>query len=225
MKTIFAILTVLLLGSCETKIKETLNQSTNPEITVIDTDFSKGRLTLKQTINLKDVERFHGHLCDGLVQGFLGIKVGLHVLYPNGILDRTNTRIVSKSSPCLTDAAIYLTGARYQYNTFYVDDSLKDGFYIMQSIDQHKTVKIQLKPDVKPPEIDLLGAQAIKGTLSACDLDKLKSLEDQFADYLLTSDPETNFTVTELTYFKWLPLEKHNYTKTDILNKNITTCK
>ncbi|MEX2411632.1 MAG: FmdE family protein [Candidatus Paceibacterota bacterium] len=97
----------------------------NPTIQTIDTDFSKGKLIHTQNISLNDTAKFHGHLCDGLVVGFLGLKEALLLLYPNGIVDRTNTQIVSKSSPCLTDVAIYLTGGRYQFNTFYVDDNIE----------------------------------------------------------------------------------------------------
>ncbi|QNK78034.1 formylmethanofuran dehydrogenase subunit E family protein [Winogradskyella undariae] len=224
MKNIIIVLILSTVISCQSKDHGQQNQITIPKITVLDTDFSKGRLTLEHDINLQDLEHFHGHLCDGLVQGFLGIKAGMYVLYPNGIIDRTNTRIVSKSSPCLTDAAIYLTGGRYQYNSFYVDNTITNGFYIMQRIDNLKTVKIQMNLGVKPPEIDIMGAKAIKGTLSSCDLEILKALENQFAQHLLNTDSKTNFTVTELTNFKWNPLVKHDYTKTDILNKNKSIC-
>ncbi|MBK7819033.1 MAG: hypothetical protein IPJ60_16985 [Sphingobacteriaceae bacterium] len=84
--------------------------SQNPSIKVLDTDFSKGRLQNVQTITLNDAVKLHGHLCDGLVVGFLGLKEGLYKLYPDSIIDRTNNRIVSKPSPCLTDIAIFMTG-------------------------------------------------------------------------------------------------------------------
>ncbi|MDE3740251.1 formylmethanofuran dehydrogenase subunit E family protein [Maribacter polysaccharolyticus] len=193
-------------------------------VTVLDTDFSKGRLTLEHQINLEDLERFHGHLCDGLIQGFLGIQEGLKILYPTGTIDRTNTRIVSNSSPCLTDVAIYITGGRYQYNSFYVDDTIEDGFYVLQRKDTQKAVKVQMKKGVKPSVIDELGAKAIKGALSPCDLDTLKNLEADFSGRLLTTDPKENFIVTEIVDFKWKPLKKNDYPKTDILNKNKSYC-
>lgn len=204
--------------------KHTNNKQNKPTITVIDTDFSKGRLTLEHKITLNDLEKFHGHLCDGLIVGFLGIKEGLDVLYPNGIVDRTNTRIVSKSSPCLTDVAVYITGGRYQYNSFYVDNTITNGFYIIQRKDNGKTVSVTLNNGVKPQQIDKLGAKAIKGELPACDLDKLKQLEDEFSEKLLTENPKTNFTVKEITNFKWQPVLKNDYTKTDVLNKNKEKC-
>ena len=211
MKSIKYILLLFLTVNCNTT-KDTLNTTHNTKaIKVLDTDFSKGRLTLEHKITLEDLEKFHGHLCDGLIQGFLGIQEGLKLLYPSGIIDRTNTRIISNSSPCLTDVAIYITGGRYQYNSFYVDDSIQDAFYILQRKDNNKTVKIKLKKGVKPLEIDELGAKAVKGELSPCDLDKLKNLEDKFSGKLLSSNPKIIFEITEISIKK--RLYKNRYPK------------
>jgi len=150
----FSFLFLILLVGCVTSQKK-LAQKSNPTIKVIDTDFSKGRLTLEHELSLQDLEKFHGHLCDGLVVGFLGIQEGLKVLYPNGIVDRTNTRIVSKSSPCLTDVAVYITGGRYQFNSFYVDNSIKDGFYIIQRKDTGLAVAVKMNSGIKPKEIEI----------------------------------------------------------------------
>lgn len=226
------ILLLMLFTACDTSVKTEIKKETasktvpikNPTIEVIDTDFSKGRLQLKHHISLNDVEKFHGHLCDGLVIGFLGINQGLKVLYPNGIVDRTNTRIVSKGSPCLTDVAVYVTGGRFQFNSFYVDNTIENGIYIIQRKDNGKTVKVAMNKGVKPAIIGQLGKKAIKGELPACDLDKLKTLEDNFSKKLLNSNPNDNFTVTELTDFQWKPILKNDYLKTDILNKNKPAC-
>ena len=77
---------------------------------------------------------------------------------------------------------------------------------------------------VKPKEIDELGAIAIKQELAACDLDRLKDLEDAFSEKLLSTAPKENFTVKEINNFKWNPVLKSDYLKTDILNKNKTNC-
>ncbi len=187
------------------------------------TDFSKGRLGNVQNIDLDDLVKFHGHLCDGLVIGQLALQQGLEVLFPDGLIDRTNVRIVSKSSPCLTDAAIYTTGGRYQFNTFYISDEI-DGLFIIQRIDINKAVTVNLNIGIKPNEIDKLGALAVKGELSGCELDKLKGLEDDFTQKLLNTNPKDNFTVSEIKDFKWKPVLKNDYLKTDILNKNKSKC-
>jgi len=196
----------------------------NPSIKVLDTDFSKGRLTNQQTITLQDVAKFHGHLCDGLAVGFLGLREALYKLYPDTIIDRTNTRIISKSSPCLTDIAIYLTGARYQFNTFYVSDSIKYAF-IVQRTDNNKTYGVKLKAGVKPPAIDSLGALANKGKLEACAIDTLHKLENNFTQQLLKSNPKEIFIIEEIKNYTWQPTLQNTFTKTDIINKQKQNCK
>jgi len=225
MKNLIYIITLFSVISCSQEQNDlTKENNKTPIIKVIDTDFSKGRLTLQHELNLEDLEKFHGHLCDGLVVGFLGIKEGLEALYPNGIIDRTNTRIVSKSSPCLTDVAVYITGGRYQFNSFYVDNTIEDSFYIIQRKDNLKTVKVSMNKGVKPKIIGEMGKKAINGELPACDLDKLKKLEDNFSKKLLSENPKDNFSVTEITNFEWKPVLKNDYIKTDILNKNKSNC-
>jgi acetolactate decarboxylase len=195
----------------------------NPTIQTIDTDFSKGRLNHIQNISLEDVAKFHGHLCDGLVVGFIGLKEALHQLYPDKIVDRTNTRMVSKSSPCSTDVAIYLTGGRYQFNTFYVDDSISYS-YIVQRIDNGLSYGVKLKPGIKPPIIEEMGNKAIERKLSPCDLDQLKKLEDDFSALLLSAAPAGLFMVEKINDFKWEPVLENKFIKTDIINKALPGC-
>jgi acetolactate decarboxylase len=192
-------------------------------IQVIDTDFSKGRLNHEQAITLEDTAKFHGHLCDGLVVGFLGLREALYQFYPGKIIDRTNTRIVSKSSPCITDIGIYLTGGRYQFNSFYVDDSISYS-YIVQRVDNGLTYGVKLKPGIKPSIIEEMGTKAIEGKLSPCELDHLKKLEDDFSEWLLSSAPADLFIVDNIKNFNWQPVLENTFTKTDILNKNLKPC-
>mgnify|MGYP000067663532 CR=1 FL=1 len=195
----------------------------NPSIKVLDTDFSKGRLQNVQTITLNDAAKLHGHLCDGLVVGFLGLKETLYKLYPDSIIDRTNNRIVSKSSPCLTDIAIFMTGARYQYNTYYVSDSIKY-LFIVQRIENEKTYGVKLKSGLKPAAIDSLGRLATKGELDACGIDNLRKLESEFSNFLLSKNPQDLFIIEEIKNYKWLPVLKGNFLKTDVLNKKLQNC-
>lgn len=190
----------------------------------IDTDFSKGRLNHKQTIAINDLVKFHGHFCDGLLVGALAMQEAMKFLYNNEPVDRTNLRIVSKPSPCLTDVAIYLTGARYQFNTFYVDTAF-DGLFIIQRIDNLNTVSVSLNKGVKPASIDSLGNIAIQQKLSPCGINQLKKAEDDFTQTLLLSDPGSIFSVREIPNFEWNPKTKNDYLKTDILNKNLPDCK
>ncbi len=191
---------------------------------VLDTDFSKGRLGYQQDIGLEDLVRLHGHLCDGLIEGALALKYGLPLLYPDEIIDRTNTRVASRSSPCLADAALLLTGARYQYGTFFVSDALP-GLYVIGRADREEAFAIRRKSGIKPPEIDILGEKAIAGQLLPCGLDSLRQLEEDYADFLLgTKELSELFAAEPLEGFSWAIPLKNDFLKTDILNKNAADC-
>lgn len=205
-------------------LKILLPKSTEKKVSVNDTDFSKGRLGNIQQISLDDIQKLHGHLCDGLIEGYLALNLALETLYPNQPFDRTNTRIVSKSSPCLTDVAIYLTGGRYQFNTFYVDNTI-EGMYLVQRIDNQKAILVKRKTGVKPAIIDQMGTKAIAGELAACDIDSLKSHENAYSAKLLRTNPMELFEIQESTNFKWKSTLKKHFVKTDILNKNMIECK
>lgn len=218
MRQFIFMLVGVVLFSCE--------RNADPDIQfhVIDTDFSKGRLMFEQTIDLNDLVKFHGHLCDGLVVGAIAMDLTLKKLYPEGVIDRTNLRVVSKPSPCLTDVGAYLSGGRYQFNTFYVDTDF-DGIYIVQRIDTEEAFSISMNAGVKPKAIDSLGGLAVKKELSACKIDSLKKMEDDFTDFLLSHEQPSNlFTVKKLKEFSWEPILRNDFLKTDVLNKGKDVC-
>jgi acetolactate decarboxylase len=239
MKTLYSFTIALLLLSCSnndqptryeneqlTRIDSlrTLEQyAQETTIQVLDTDFSKGRLLHQQEISLWDIQKMHGHLCDGLVVGFIGLREALYELYPDSIIDRTNTRIISKSSPCIGDVGLFISGGRYQFNSFYVDNSIS-GIYQVERIDNKKAVMVNLKDGVKPTEIDELGSLAVKNELSSCGLDSLQKMEEDFSYYLFENAPSNLFKVEKLTNFEWNPILKNDFTKTDILNKTADNC-
>lgn len=203
---------VLLITACSLEPRVLFN--------VTDTDFSKGYRMHEQQVTIDDMALFHGHLCDGLVVGALAMEQVMKQMYPNEAIDRTNLRVVSAPSPCLTDVAIYLTGGRYQFNTFYVDDN-PGGIYIVQRIDDGRTFRVGMKPGVKPSEIDSLGALAVQRKLSPEELDYLKALEDDFTEFLLQSDAAELFDVEVLPDFQWQPHLRGGGLKTDVLNKKV----
>lgn len=190
---------------------------------VVDTDFSKGRLGHEQSVTIDDLVTFHGHWCDGLVVGALGLGEALKELYPTTPIDRTDLRIISRSSPCLTDVAVILTGGRAQFGTFQVSDTIP-GLYIVQRISDGRAFSVKLRPGVKPATIDSLSRFAVAQQLSPCGLDSLQALEEHFGKDLLKADPKQAFIITELTNVTWPAPAGRIYTKIDILNKNMPRC-
>lgn len=74
--------------------------------------------------------------------------------------------------------------ARYQFGTFYVSNDF-EGLYILQRIDNGKTLNISWKPNVKPKNNWPDGqTKAIAGNLAPCDLEKLRKLEEDYTLFL-----------------------------------------
>lgn len=167
----------------------------NQTILVMDTDSALGRYSLKtKEVGLKDLVRFHGHLCDGLVIAFIEIKAALEKLFPNKIIDRTDLRIVSKNGPCWVDAAMYLTGARLNFQTLRIDNSIGDGF-IIQKISTGEAYKVHLKPGVFPKEMSQLEesirSKRAKGMMvEAGEIDQVEEMANSLIKKLLSTPPE-----------------------------------
>lgn|GEM_PF-2252646 len=125
----------------------------SPVFRVLDTESSLGPYAEKpKTITLTDLVNMHGHPCDGLVTAACGLFVGLKVLYPDGVIDRTDTGCITNNSPCFGDAAAYLTGGRIRFGTQKVDPALGNEF-ILYRFSTCEAIRISLKPGVFPEEV------------------------------------------------------------------------
>src|SRR5512136_2585598 len=125
----------------------------NTPLSVRDTDGALGRLSLQpKELTLEDVARVHGHLCDGLVIAWVTLGAGLRSLFPDGIVDRTDVRAVSKNGPCWADAAAWTTGARLNHGTLVLDNAVGDAFILLR-VSTGRAVKVRLQPGVFPADL------------------------------------------------------------------------
>ncbi len=130
-----------------------------PIVRVVDTESSLGPLAVHpQTVTLEDLVRYHGHPCDGLVVAAAGMAYGLHALFPNGVVDRTDVEVVVNGSACYGDVAAYLTGARHRFGSLVVDPKLGDE-WILHRVSTGATVRVRLRSGIKPKELPKLESQ------------------------------------------------------------------
>jgi formylmethanofuran dehydrogenase subunit E len=200
----------------------------NKPIVVRDTDSALGRYSLKtKEISLKDLARIHGHLCDGLVIAFVEIKAVLEKLFPDGIVDRTDLRVVSKNGPCWVDAAAMMTGARINFKTLRLDNKIGDGF-IIQRISTGEAYEVHLKPGVFPEEQAALEAKIRKlrsegKPVTANDIDTVEKMAYALSLKLLTTPPDQLLDIKPLPDFKFTPNETVDVfgDRGDIINKDM----
>jgi formylmethanofuran dehydrogenase subunit E len=172
-------------------------------LSVLDTDSALGRRNLHpKSITLKDMARMHGHLCDGLVTAWVELGAALRDLYPNGVVDRTDVRTVSKNAPCWADAGAWMTGARINQGTLVLDNSVGDGF-IVQRISTGAALRVSLRPGVYPAQLAAL-EQSIRirrargESVAPAEIDRFESGANEYSRKLLNTPPGEAVTVERL---------------------------
>lgn len=195
----------------------------NTPVRVLDTNSSLGRYSnFTKQIELKDLAKIHGHLCDGLVISFVELKTVLNKLFPNGIVDRTDLKVVSKNGPCWVDAATMMTGARINFGTLSIDKSVGNGF-IVQKISTGETYQVKLKDGIFPQDLALLETkiktEAKAGKkVSDSDIENLETLADKLSEKVLNSNPDKIMDIKKLDNYKFNQNVQIGV-RTDIINK------
>jgi formylmethanofuran dehydrogenase subunit E len=201
-----------------------LNEENVPTFKVLDTESSHGRYSREyKQIRFEDMVKFHGHACDGLYRGTYALSVALRMFFPDGIVDRTDLRVVSRNSPCLGDAASYLTGARVRFGT---QDVMNEPgvWYILQKISTLEAVYVYEENGFFPEEIS-----KIENSLSQLSRDQLpdrltelKEKQDSWVrNILLFTMPEEHYFAKKLDY-KWVDVPYTNRgVRSDILYKDV----
>ena len=195
----------------------------NQPILVLDTDSALGRYSMNtKEIGLKDLARMHGHLCDGLVIAFVQIKAVLNKLFPEGVVDRTDLQGVSKNGPCWVDALAFMTGARINFQTLRIDNSIGDG-YIIQKISTGEAYEVHLKPGIFPVAQDNLekkirALRAAGQTVTPEDIDSLDKMANGLSQKLLNTEPAGILDIKLLAHYKFVPIDLFGG-RGDVINK------
>jgi formylmethanofuran dehydrogenase subunit E len=155
-----------------------------------------------RTVTLADLVRFHGHPCDGLVAASAAIAYGLGVLFPEGVVDRTDVTAAVNASPCYGDAAAYLTGARARYHTLVIDERLGDT-WILHRRSTGRTVAVSLKAGVKPKELPGLEKELRSEGCDSPLIRRVQELQSGYAKAVLASPPSRIFDIKPLLSFPY----------------------
>lgn len=191
-----------------------------PRFRVLDTESSLGPYaTRDKVITLKDLVKMHGHACDGLVTAACAMKVGLDALYPDGVVDRTDTGCITKNSPCHGDVAAYLTGGRIRFGTQKIDPSLGDDF-ILYRFSTGQAVKVSLQEGVFPPDLAELETRIRAGDFTNQEMRACQQMGWDYARDLLGRPLGESFDLRMLQGLRWVPDEyEHAGQRGDVANK------
>ena len=152
-----------------------------PMFRVRDTVNKYGRYAEEtKVITLKDLIKYHGHFCGGLVEGAVALKVAFDQLFANGIIDRTDLRVASNSSACGADIAGYLTGARTRFGNHLLDRTLGASEYVVERLSTKNSVRVSINPRTYPVEVRALMKTIESGAYDPADIDRFQELQWQY---------------------------------------------
>ena len=175
-----------------------------PIFEVRDTVNKYGRYaTLTKTITIKDIIKFHGHFCGGLVESASALKVALDKMLPDKVIDRTDLRIVSNNSACGGDVASYLTGARLRFGTHHIDNSLTESEFIVQKVSTGEAIHVKLNPVVYPVEVKTQMKKLESGQFTPKDIDLFQELQWAYAKRLINRPLQESFIINEIKSYEW----------------------
>ncbi len=195
-------------------------------ILVKDTDSAMGRYNLHaKKLGIKTLSRAHGHLCDGLVLAYVELANTLPKLFSDGIVDRTDLRVVVKNSPCLVDTSALMSGARINHRTLSLDNSL-GGSFIVQKISTGETYKVSLADTsflkkLKSKEKEIKTKIKHRKKVTPQDIDAVEALAFSAMKYMLNTDPKKLLKITRLKNYNYKFNIKQIGSRSDIVNKNI----
>jgi len=193
-----------------------------PTFQVLDTESSLGPYARSsKTITLTDLVKMHGHACDGLVTASAALSVGLKELYPNGVIDRTDTACITNNSPCFGDVAAYLTGGRIRFGTQKIAPTMKNEFVLFR-MSTSKAVKVTLKPGVFPDEVLALERNIRSGQFTLAEMRECQRRQWEYAKTLLNRPLAESFLVEPLQGFRWrADAYEHVGSRGDTINKKV----
>ncbi len=175
-----------------------------PQFRVRDTRHKYGRYDPKpKLISVDDLVRFHGHLCGGLMEAAVALRAAFDVLFPEGIIDRTDLAIISNNSACGGDVAAYLTGARTRFGSHIIHPSLQGGEFIVRRVSSGQVVHVRMRPEVYPKEVKAQMRKLESGEFLPEDIDRFGELQWAYAKRLASSPPFQSTLVEHLTDFVW----------------------
>ncbi|HSW63197.1 MAG TPA: FmdE family protein [Dissulfurispiraceae bacterium] len=176
----------------------------SPAFQVRDTENKYGRYTKQtKTTTLKDLIKFHGHFCGGLVESAGSLRLAFDRLFPDGIADRTDLRIVSNNSACGADVASYLTGARARFGSHAIDNKLTESEFYVQLVSTGRTIHVKLNPEVYPKEVKTQMRKIESGKYEPKDIDLFQELQWAYAKRTVSKPLAESYIAREVHDFTW----------------------
>lgn len=175
-----------------------------PVFKVRDTVNKYGRYASEvKIITIKDLIKFHGHFCGGLVESATALAVAFDKLFPGGTIDRTDIVIASNNSACGGDVAAYLTGTRARFGSHLIDPALKESDFVVRRLSSGKTVRVVINRATYPNDVRTQMRKIESGQFEPADIDHFQDLQRSYAKKLVSRPAIESVELTDNPDYTW----------------------
>ncbi len=175
-----------------------------PVFKVRDTVNKYGRYAAEtKTITIRDLIKFHGHFCGGLVEAATALKVAFDRLFPDGVVDRTDLAIASNNSACGGDVAAYLTGARARFGSHLIDPALKESDFVVRRISTGKSVRVVINAATYPKDVRAQMKRIESDKFEPADIDRFQDVQWTYAKELVSRPAIESMDVADDPVYAW----------------------
>lgn len=175
-----------------------------PVFQLRDTENKYGRIAVDtKSITIKDLIRYHGHFCGGLVESAASLRLAFDLLFQDGTVDRTDLDVVSNNSACGGDVAEYLTGARARFGAHVIDPKLTESEFYLRRRSTGRIVHVRLNPAVYPKEVKAQMRKIESGTFETEDVDRFQELQWAYARRIVENPLKESFLSEEVQDYAW----------------------
>lgn len=175
-----------------------------PVFKVRDTVNKYGRYASEvKIITIKDLIKFHGHFCGGLVESATSLAVAFDNLFPEGVIDRTDIVIASNNSACGGDVAAYLTGTRARFGSHLIDPALKESDFVVRRLSTGKSVRVVINAATYPNDVRTQMRKIESGKFEPADIDHFQDLQWSYAKKLVSRPAIESIKLTVNPDYKW----------------------
>ncbi len=175
-----------------------------PVFRVRDTVNKYGRYaTDPKVITIKDLIKFHGHFCGGLVEGATALRAAFDRLFGEEMIDRTDLMVASNNSACGGDVAAYLTGARARFGSHHIDPELKASDFVVKRLSTGQTVRVVINEATYPREVRAQMRKIESGRFEPADIDRFQDLQWAYAKKLVSRPAIESVVLTDNPDYAW----------------------
>jgi formylmethanofuran dehydrogenase subunit E len=176
----------------------------SPVFKVRDTVNKYGRYAKEpKIISLKDLIKYHGHFCGGLVEGSVALRVAFDRLFPDEMIDRTDLIVASNNSACGGDVVSYLSGTRTRFGSHLIDLKLKESDFVVKRLSTGKTVRVVINKETYPHDVRIQMKKIESGDFKPVDIDLFQDLQWAYAKKLVTRPLVESIEVMENPTYVW----------------------